>query len=97
MDAPKTILSPEEIIEITGYEQPSRQARWFRAQGTRAEINAKNRCIVKVTDWLNKQVETQRAPLATAVFRATPDAWRWQRSPHKVRRSNAGRVSRPAL
>ena len=63
METTKTILSPEEIEEITGYEQPKRQALWFRANGTRAEINARNRCIVKISDWLNKSVETQRTPL----------------------------------
>ncbi|MET3122643.1 hypothetical protein AAKU67_002245 [Oxalobacteraceae bacterium GrIS 2.11] len=65
MQNQRTILSPEEIEEITGYEQPKRQALWFRAHGTRAEINAKNCCIVRISDWLGRapETQTQRAPL----------------------------------
>lgn len=45
------ILSDDEVIELTGYHQPSRQSRWLKAHGIKHCVNGIGK--VKIArDWL---------------------------------------------
>lgn len=44
------ILSVAEVVQITGYQQASRQLKWFSERGYRASLNARNECVVFRSD-----------------------------------------------
>lgn len=39
-------LTPEELITLTGFKIPARQAQWLNEHGIRHYINGQNRVIV---------------------------------------------------
>lgn len=60
-------LSVTEVLEITGYSQPKRQAKWFTDRGYRATINARNECIVFRADLENRAPDRPKVRLLHAV------------------------------
>ena len=43
---PPLLLSPDELIEITGFKVITKQIYWLRAKGWRFEVNGNNRPVV---------------------------------------------------
>ena len=50
-------LTPEELIEFTGYKQPSRQINWLRDHGIRVFVNGLGRPRVLRSDLEHKPAE----------------------------------------
>ncbi|MDR2990892.1 MAG: DUF4224 domain-containing protein [Burkholderiaceae bacterium] len=46
LSLPPLLLSPDELIEVTGYRVSAMQIRWLRGKGWRFEVNGNRRPIV---------------------------------------------------
>lgn len=51
-------LSRDELIELTGFKQPSKQANWLQRQGIRYYVNHLNKPVVTKDALIQTQAAT---------------------------------------
>lgn len=56
------LLTADEVKELTGYEQPSRQSAWLRKEGIKHFQNSKGRVIVPAAALLSDQPISTEEP-----------------------------------
>jgi hypothetical protein len=67
------ILSPDELVQVTGYVQTSAQIRWLRAQNWRFHLDGRGRPVVD-----REYYRQQMGVLSAAPGKSAPTEPNWE-------------------